>query len=95
MRFRDTRNVCFNLNISNKDLADLAYSRLTPHLRDKLGSHVFSTLAKFYNGLWTVKAESKSLGASLGLAISLGMSAMLTRSSIVVSHRTTKRLTCA
>jgi hypothetical protein len=95
MRFRDTRNVCFNLNISNKDLADLAYSRLTPHLRDKLESHVFSTLAKFYNGLWTVKAESKSLGASLGLAISLGMSAMLTRSSIVVSHRTTKRLTCA
>jgi hypothetical protein len=95
MRFRDTRNVCFNLNISNKDLVDLAYSRLTPHLRDKLESHVFSMLAKFYNGLWTVKAEPKSLGASLGLAISLGMSVMLTRSSIVASHRTTKRLTCA
>jgi hypothetical protein len=28
-RFRDTRNRCFNLNISNKDLADLAYSGLT------------------------------------------------------------------
>jgi hypothetical protein len=25
-RFRDTRNRCFNLNISDKDLADLAYS---------------------------------------------------------------------
>jgi DNA-binding response OmpR family regulator len=24
-RFRDTRNLCFNLNISDKDLADLAY----------------------------------------------------------------------
>jgi hypothetical protein len=31
-RFRDTRNPCFNLNISDKDLTDLAYSRLTPHL---------------------------------------------------------------
>jgi hypothetical protein len=26
-RFRDIRNRCFNLNISNKDLADLAYLR--------------------------------------------------------------------
>jgi hypothetical protein len=32
-RFRDTRNRCFNLNISNKDLADLTYSRLTPHIK--------------------------------------------------------------
>jgi hypothetical protein len=32
-RFRDTTNQCFNLNISNKDLADLAYLGLTPHLR--------------------------------------------------------------
>jgi hypothetical protein len=42
-----------------------------------------------------MKAEPKSQGASLGLAISLGMSIMLTRSSIVASHRTMKRPTCA
>jgi hypothetical protein len=30
-RFRDTRNWCFNLNISKKDLADLAYLGLAPH----------------------------------------------------------------
>jgi hypothetical protein len=35
-RFRDTRNRCFNLNISDKDLADLAYLGLTLHLKDKL-----------------------------------------------------------
>jgi hypothetical protein len=35
-RFRDIKNQCFNLNISDKDLADLAYSGLTPHLKDKL-----------------------------------------------------------
>jgi hypothetical protein len=33
-RFRDTRNQCFNLNISNKYLTDLAYSRLSPHLKE-------------------------------------------------------------
>jgi hypothetical protein len=40
-RFRDTRNQCFNLNISDKDLADLAYSGLASHLREKLERHVF------------------------------------------------------
>jgi hypothetical protein len=40
-RFRDTRNWCFNLNISDKDLADLTYSALSPHLKEKLESHIF------------------------------------------------------
>jgi hypothetical protein len=40
-RFRDIRNWCFNLNISDKDLVDLAYSGLLSHLREKLESHVF------------------------------------------------------
>jgi hypothetical protein len=84
-----TRNRCFNLNISNKDLADLAYSGLALHLKDKLESH------KFCSRLWIAKYEPRSLGVFLGLAISLGMSATLTRLSIVASHRTTKRPTCA
>jgi hypothetical protein len=45
-RFRDTRNQCFNLNISNKDLANLAYSGLTPHLKEKLESNVFSDVSQ-------------------------------------------------
>jgi hypothetical protein len=45
-RFRDTRNRCFNLNISNKDLADLAYSGLSPHLKEKLESHIFSDVSQ-------------------------------------------------
>jgi hypothetical protein len=44
-RFRDTKNRCFNLNIFDKDLADLAYSGLTPHLKEKLESHVFSDVS--------------------------------------------------
>jgi hypothetical protein len=45
-RFRDTRNWCFNLNISDKDLADLGYSRLSPHLKEKLESHVISDVSQ-------------------------------------------------
>jgi hypothetical protein len=37
----DTRNQCFNLNISNKDLVDLAYPGLSPHLKEKLESCLF------------------------------------------------------
>jgi hypothetical protein len=40
-RFRDTRNRCFNLNIFYKDLVDLAYSGLSPHLKEKLESRLF------------------------------------------------------
>jgi hypothetical protein len=45
-RLRDTRNQCFNLNISNKDLVDLSYSGLTPHLKDKLESHIFPDVSQ-------------------------------------------------
>jgi hypothetical protein len=38
-RFRDTRNRCFNLNISEEDPADLAYLGLLPHVQDKLESY--------------------------------------------------------
>ncbi len=34
------------MNISDKDLADLAYSGLSSHLREKLESHVFSDVSQ-------------------------------------------------
>jgi hypothetical protein len=55
-RFRDTRNRCFNLNISDKDLADFAYSRLTPHIKDKLESQVFSDVSQVLQ--WVLDCES-------------------------------------
>jgi hypothetical protein len=54
-RFRDTRNWCFNLNISDKDLADLAYSGLTPHLKDNLESHVFFDVSQLLQ--WDLDCE--------------------------------------
>jgi hypothetical protein len=55
-RFRDTMNRCFNLNISDKDLADLAYSRLSPHLKEKLESHIFSKVSHVLQ--WALYCES-------------------------------------
>jgi hypothetical protein len=34
--FREVRNQCYNLTIAEKDLANLAFTGLTPYLRDKL-----------------------------------------------------------
>jgi hypothetical protein len=42
-RFKHTKNQCFNLNIFDKDLA---YLRLSPHLKDKLDSNVFSNVSQ-------------------------------------------------
>jgi hypothetical protein len=55
-RFRDTRNQCFNLNISDKDLTDLAYSGLTLHLRDKLENHMFSDASQVLQ--WALDCEN-------------------------------------
>jgi hypothetical protein len=93
-RFRDTRNWCFNLNISDKDLTDLAYSGLAPHLKEKLESMYFLMLAKSCSRLWIMKAKLKSLETFLGVVKSLGTSVTLILSNIAVSRRTTKRPTC-
>jgi hypothetical protein len=39
--FREVRNRCYNLTITEKDLADLTFTSLTPYLRDKLDEQEF------------------------------------------------------
>jgi hypothetical protein len=56
-RFRDTRNRCFNLNISDKDLADLAYLGCS-HLKDKLDFHIFSDVSQVLQ--WVLNCESQA-----------------------------------
>jgi hypothetical protein len=58
-RFRDTRNQCFNLNISYKDLVDLAYSGLTPQLKKKLESHVFFNVSQVLQWALVCKSRAK------------------------------------
>jgi hypothetical protein len=58
-RFRDTRNQCFNLNIFNKDLPDLAYSGLSPHLKEKIESHIFSDVSHILQHALDFESRSK------------------------------------
>jgi hypothetical protein len=42
-RFWDTRNRCFRIHVTDKELAGLAFNGLLSYLRDKLdGTHLFS-----------------------------------------------------
>jgi hypothetical protein len=50
-------NRCYNLNISDKDIADLTYSGLAPHLKDKLESHIFSNVSQVLH--WALDCESR------------------------------------
>ena len=40
-RFRDVKNCCYSLTIAEKDLADLAFSVLLAHIKDKLEGQEF------------------------------------------------------
>jgi hypothetical protein len=39
-RFKEIKNRCFNLTISEKDLADLAFQGMRSYLREKLEGHL-------------------------------------------------------
>jgi hypothetical protein len=91
-RFRDIRNRCFNLNISDMDLA---YAGLSPHFKEKLGSHDFLLLDKSCKGLWILKTKPKNLEVLLEPVISLGMIVILsTWLNTGVSHRTMRMPMC-
>jgi hypothetical protein len=58
-RFRDTKNRCFNLIISEKDMADLAFNGLRSYLREKLDGHTFITLSQLQQKASTQESQSK------------------------------------
>jgi hypothetical protein len=43
-RFNEIKNRCFNLTISKKDLADLAFQGMRSYLREKLEGHIYLSL---------------------------------------------------
>jgi hypothetical protein len=45
-RFRETKNHCYNLVISERDLAELAFNGLRSHIREKLEGHEFIDVAQ-------------------------------------------------
>ena len=58
-RFRDTRNRCFNLNLSDRDIADLAFNGLSSHLRDKLSNHDFINVSQVLQKALSCESKSK------------------------------------
>ena len=58
-RFRETKNQCFSLTISEKDLAGLAFSGLRSHLRDKLEGHDFTNLTQLQQRASTQESRSQ------------------------------------
>jgi hypothetical protein len=58
-RFRDIRHRCFNLNIFDKNLIDLAYSGLSPHIKEKLESHVFFDVSQVLQRALDCKSRAK------------------------------------
>ena len=47
-RFRDTKNRCFNVNIAEKDLADLAFNGLCSHIKEILEGYDFFTITQVH-----------------------------------------------
>jgi hypothetical protein len=45
-RFRETKNRCYNLVISERDLAELAFNGLRSHIKEKLEGHEFIDVAQ-------------------------------------------------
>jgi hypothetical protein len=43
-RFRETRNQCYNLMVSEKDLANLAFAGLSSYLKDSMEGHDFTNV---------------------------------------------------
>jgi hypothetical protein len=58
-RFRDTKNRCFNLTISEKDMADLAFNGLHSYLWEKLDGHTFITLSQLQQKASAHESRSK------------------------------------
>jgi hypothetical protein len=58
-RFRDTKNWCFNLTISKRDMADLAFNGLHSYLREKLDDHTFITFSQLQQKASAQESRSK------------------------------------
>ena len=45
-RFRDVKNRCYNLVLSDQQLANAAFNGLLPHIKDKYASQEFESISK-------------------------------------------------
>ena len=45
-RFRDVKNQCFSLVLSDQQLAEVAFQGLLPHIKEKYVSHEFYSISQ-------------------------------------------------
>jgi hypothetical protein len=65
-RFKEIKNRCFNLTISEKDLADLAFQGMHSYLREKLEGHIYLSLTQLQQFASVKKTESRTPKKLLG-----------------------------
>ena len=58
-RFRDTKNRCYSLVISKKDLAELALNSLRSHIKEKLEGYEFLTVNQVLQRALAQESRSK------------------------------------
>jgi hypothetical protein len=63
-RFRDTKNQCFSLTISDKDLADLAFNGLRCYVKEKLEGRLFTSVNQVLDRALAQENRSKELAKS-------------------------------
>ena len=59
-RFRDTKNRCFNVNLAEKYLADLAFNGLRSHIKEKLEGNNFFVVNQVHQRALAIESRSKN-----------------------------------
>jgi hypothetical protein len=54
-RFREVRNKCYNLNLGDKQLAELAFQGLLPTMREKYALHDFESLNQLVSRMTSMR----------------------------------------
>jgi hypothetical protein len=57
-KFREVRNKCYNLNLGDRQLVELAFQGLLPTLREKYASHDFESLSQLVSRMSQETAKS-------------------------------------
>jgi len=63
-RFHDTKNRCFNVNLAEKDLADLAFNGLRSLIKDKQEGNDFFAVNQVHQRALAAESQSKELHES-------------------------------
>jgi hypothetical protein len=66
-RFRKTKNRCYNLVISERDLAALDFNGLRSHIKEKLEGHEFIDVAQVLTRALAHESRSKDTRSNLSV----------------------------